>query len=294
MLSRGMKRTISIIGAGRTGKALGRALRERGWRIGAVATRSAASARAAVRAIGAGTAYARITAHVFEAEIILITTPDEAIAQAAEALARVARAGQPTLRGKIALHTSGALGRGVLSPLAKLGAATGSLHPMQTFSGKTVPRLRGITFAVEGDARARQAGRAIARALGGVPILIESTDKVAYHAAGALSAGHALALIEGATQTLMRIGFPRRRAVQTLLPLIREMLENFERVGPRAAWTGPVARGDYSVVARHVRALRKYPAEFALAYAALARLGARVLAEKPGEKLRRLESALTS
>jgi predicted short-subunit dehydrogenase-like oxidoreductase (DUF2520 family) len=292
MLSRGMKRTISIIGAGRTGKALGRALRERGWRIGAVATRSTASARAAVRAIGAGTAYARITAHVFEAEIILITTPDEAIAQAAEDLARVARAAQRTLRGKTALHTSGALDRSVLAPLAKLGAATGSLHPMQTFSGRNVPRLRGITFAVEGDARARQAGRAIARALGGVPILIESADKAAYHAAGALAAGHALALIEGATQTLVRIGFPRRRAEQTLLPLIRQMLENFERVGPRASWTGPVARGDYSVVARHMRALRKHPEEFAAAYGALARLGARVLAEKPGEKLRLLNRVL--
>lgn len=292
MLSRGMKRTISIMGAGRTGRALGKALHERGWRIGAVVTRSATSARAAVRAIGAGTAYARVTAHVLEAEIILLATPDEAIARAGEGLARVARAGQPTLRGKIALHTSGALDRSVLSALAKLGAATGSVHPMQTFSGKNVSRLRGITFAVEGDRRARQAGRAIARALGGVPIIIESADKAAYHAAGALAAGHALALIEGATQTLMRIGFPRRRAVQTLLPLIRQMLENFERVGPRAAWTGPVARGDYSVVASHMRALRKHPEEFAAAYAALARLGARVLAEKPGEKLRRLDSAL--
>lgn len=292
MLSRGMKRTISIIGAGRTGKALGRALGQSGWRIGAVVTRSATRARAAARAIGAGTAYARITAHVLEAEIVLITTPDEAIAQAAEDLARVARAAQLTLRGKIALHTSGALDRSVLSPLAKLGAATGSVHPMQTFSGKNVPRLRGVTFAVEGDVRARTAGRAIARALGGVPIIIESTEKAAYHAAGALAAGHALALVEGATRVLMRIGFRRRRAEQTLLPLMRQMLENFERVGPRAAWTGPVARGDYSVVASHMRALRKHPEEWAAAYAALARLGARVLAEKPGEKLRQLKRAL--
>ena len=72
--------------------------------------------------------------------------------------------------GKLFLHTSGALDRCVLAPLARMGAATGSLHPMQTFSGKRVPKLKGIVFAIEGDPRARQAARAIARSLGGVPI----------------------------------------------------------------------------------------------------------------------------
>ena len=50
-----MKRTLSIVGAGRVGRTLGKRLRERGWRIGAVVTRSTATSRAAVRAIGAGT-----------------------------------------------------------------------------------------------------------------------------------------------------------------------------------------------------------------------------------------------
>jgi predicted short-subunit dehydrogenase-like oxidoreductase (DUF2520 family) len=134
--------------------------------------------------------------------------------------------------------------------------------------------------------------QAIARALGGIPIAVESKDKPAYHAAGVLVAGHALALVEAATQVLMGVGFPRRRAEQTLLPLIRQMLDNFERFGPRPSWTGPVARGDYAVVAKHMNALRRHRPEFRQSYAALARLGARVLSEKAGARLRKLDRVL--
>jgi predicted short-subunit dehydrogenase-like oxidoreductase (DUF2520 family) len=163
---------------------------------------------------------------------------------------------------------------------------------MQTFSGKRVPKLDGIIFAVEGEPRARAMARSIARLLGGIPIDIDSKNKPAYHAAGVLAAGHALALIEAATLILTRVGFSRRRAEQTLLPLMRQMLDNFQGAGPRAAWTGPVARGDYAVVAKHMRALKQFRPEFAETYASLARLSARVLAKEPKTKLRELHRAL--
>ncbi len=289
MLSRWMKRTISIVGAGRVGRTLGKCLRKRGWRIGAVVTRSKRTSRAAVRAIGGGTAYGRPTRHALEADVILLAAPDDALVSIAKELARF---GREASRGKIVLHTSGALDSGVLRPLARLGASAGSLHPMQTFSGRNIPKLDGTIFAVEGDPCARRTAQSIARLLGGVPIGIDSKNKPAYHAAGVLAAGHALALVEAATQVLTQVGFPRRRAVQTLLPLIRQMLDNFETLGSRRSWTGPVARGDYAVVARHMSALQRQPPEFRQSYAALARLGARMLSPTPGAELRQLDRAL--
>jgi predicted short-subunit dehydrogenase-like oxidoreductase (DUF2520 family) len=280
-----MRRSVSIVGAGRTGKALAAGLRKRGWRIGAVVTRSRAKSRNAVRAIGGGTPYDRLTSHIFECDVILLTTPDSALAPVARSLATI---GKPACRGKIFLHVSGALSSSVLSPLARFGAITGSMHPMQTFTGRGTPDLKDIIFAVEGAPQARRAGEAIARALGGIPVAIDAQDKPAYHAAGALVAGHALALVEAATEILTRIGFPRRRAVQTLLPLMRQMLDNFQAFGPAASWTGPLARGDYSTVAKHVKALRKYPPEFGQSYTALARLAARVLSQDPRIQLREL------
>jgi predicted short-subunit dehydrogenase-like oxidoreductase (DUF2520 family) len=69
----------------------------------------------------------------------------------------------------------------------------------------------------------------------------------------------------------------RGEAVRALLQLTRQVLENFERLGPRAAWTGPLARGDYGVVAAHLAAMKRLPREFSNAYAALNSLATLVL-----------------
>jgi predicted short-subunit dehydrogenase-like oxidoreductase (DUF2520 family) len=284
-----MSRSVSIVGAGRLGRALGRSLRRLGWRIGAVVTRSGAHSRAAVRAIGAGQPFATLTSAVMDADVILLATPDDVLADVARQLARLAGR---KCGGKIVLHGSGALDNSVLRALARCGAATGSIHPMQTFTNNSRPNLQGVIFAIEGDARARRAAGAIARSLGGVPVPLASGSKPAYHAAGTLVAGHALALTEAAAQMLIKLGFTRPHAVQTLLPLMRQMLDNFEKHGPRAAWTGPASRGDYATVKKHRRALRRHPREFGDSYAALVRLSARVLAKNPNATLKQFDRAL--
>ena len=81
--------SLSIIGAGRVGRALGRRLHELGWNIGVVATTSLASAKRAVRFIGAGSASAGVTRRIVISQVILISTPDHAVARQARELARI-------------------------------------------------------------------------------------------------------------------------------------------------------------------------------------------------------------
>src|SRR6266568_1698944 len=271
-----MPNSLAIIGAGRVGRALGRRLREAGWKIGAVVTRGEPSARRAVRFIGAGKACAGMTRQVLSSQVILITTPDDEITVAAQELARV---GEEELRGRVVLHTSGALDSGVLETVRERGAAVGSMHPLQSFSGVTVPSLEGKVFAIEGETQAVRVARQIARELGGTPVRVAGNKKLLYHAAAAMAAGHVLAVEEAATQLLVSLGMKRSEAVRALLPLTRQVLDNFERLGPRAAWTGPLSRGDYKVVKAHLEALRDSPEEFAEAYDALNGLAARVLAQ---------------
>ena len=284
-----MSRTLSIVGAGRVGKTLGKCLHQLGWRLGAVLTRTKATSRAAAHFIGAGSPHASLTNDIFNVGVILISTPDDALADTAKSLAQL---GGTACRGKVILHTSGALDRQVLEPLARLGASTGSLHPMQTFSGRGIPNLKNVTFAIEGDRRSLIVTREIAKALGGVPVAINGKDKPAYHATAVLVCGSEFALMEAAIRILVRIGFTRRRALQTLLPLTRQMLDNIERLGPRAAWTGPMSRGDYAIIAKHEEALRSYPHEYLNAYAALAQLAAKVLSKNPSAAKRQLKRAL--
>lgn len=305
-----MKRSVSIIGAGRVGKTLGRRLHERGWRIAAVVTRSADTARAAVRTIGAGTPMvfgggsglqfrenrkgsAGVSSldlkAVFAADVIFITTADDFLPSIARAIARNAGA---RCRGKVILHTAATLDRTALAPFARCGASVGSLHPMQAFGGTVMPNLENVIFAVEGDREASRVATSIAKSLGGIPVAIHTRDKAIYHASAVIGVGSAYATVETGLQMLMRIGFSRRRAQQTLFPLMRQILDNIERLGPRAAWTGPLSREDYAIVAKHAKALREYPREFRDAYAALALLAGRVLAKNPPAALKKIAQSL--
>ena len=286
MLTR-MPKRIAIVGAGRVGRALGQRLRELGWRIGVVAATTEASARRAVRFIGAGQAQAGVSRQVFGSTTILVSVPDDVIAKVADELARM---GGEELHGKVVLHTSGALDAGVLQSVRVCGAAVGSMHPMQTFSGVGVPPLEGKVFAIEGDEVAVRKARGIARALGGSPVSIAAAMKPLYHAAGAFAAGHLLALEEAGVQMLMTAGMKRREATRALLSLSRQVLDHYEKLGPHKAWTGPLSRGDYGVVEGHEAALRQFAPEFLEAYQAVSRLAARVLAHDPAAILQELET----
>ncbi len=286
MLSHGMRASVAIVGPGRVGRSLGRCLRESGWRIGAVVAKDLPSARQAVRFIQAGEPCGSLTHRVLYSRLILISTPDRAITEIARELAEI---GGEELKKKVVLHTSGALDSGVLEPVRKCGAAVGSMHVLQTFSGVGVPPLEGRVFAIEGDAAALRMAREIARMLGGVPVRIAAEKKPLYHAACVLAAGHTLAVMEAATRLMMSVGMNRREALRAILPLTRQVLENFERFGPAKSWTGPLARGDYDVIAAHDAELRNVPPEFAAAHEALNRLGAAILAREPEVARERLD-----
>jgi predicted short-subunit dehydrogenase-like oxidoreductase (DUF2520 family) len=269
------------------------------------------SARQARRRIGSGTPQAGVSESVLAADVILIATPDRAIGDTAEALAQLGEsnpsvAGRAAKRqskprdkpwqGKIVLHTSGALTSDALRPLALRGAATGSLHPLQTFSGRTIPSLAGSVCVIEGSASALLMARRICRDLGCIAVVLPPRNKAAYHAGAALAAGHILAVFEAAVRMLIESGFSRRNAIAALLPLTRQTLANYERLGPseapRAAWTGPLSRGDFGVIERHLQALRGFPKEYGRAYEALSKLAVKVLANGSRAKQRLLQRTL--
>jgi len=269
------------------GRALGRRLRELGWKIGAVCARSKASARNAVRFIGAGRPQAGLTVQALTSRVVLLTVPDDAIPAVASELAQI---GGDEWRGLIVLHTSGALDSTVLSPLKSCGAAVGSMHPLQSFSGVGAPPLEGRVFGIEGDEPAVRVARRIARALEGTPVQLRAEKKALYHAAGALAAGHLLAMEEAGVQLLMNAGITRAAATKALLSLSRQVLDNYEKLGPHYAWTGPLSRGDYGVVASHQDALQEFRSEFLEAYQSVSRLAARVLSEETETMLKELET----
>lgn len=278
-----MPTTVAVVGAGRVGRSLGWALRERGFRLGAVVTTNLRSSRAAVRFLRAGKPLARIEEAVAEGGIVLISTPDRAVAEVARALARLPL----RWRGKVVLHTSGALPSRELLPLRRRGAAVGCLHPLFPFPHalKTLPR--GIVFGVEGDPRACAMAARLARTLGGTIVRVQAKRKTHYHAAAVMAAGHLLTLLELAGRVLARAGVRGRDARRALLPLAEATLQSYSRWGVRA-WTGPIKRGDAETVWRHLVALKEMPLGVQHVYLALAQASVALYRKRPDKATREL------
>ena len=212
-------------------------------------------------------------------EIIWFCVTDDAIAGAARDLAA-----RVDWKGKIALHSSGALSSDELAPLQHRGAAIGSVHPMMTFVRSSDVDMKGVPFALEGDTRAVHVGRRVALDLGGMPFRISKENKVLYHAMGSFSSPMVVAVLALAERIAAAAGIPRSKIHAVMGPILLKTLDNFLKNGAAAAFSGPINRGDLDTVRKHVTELGRVPGARE-AYAALARAAAEMLPIKRRDEL---------
>lgn len=260
------KPSVSIIGSGRLGRALAIALVESGYSVRALVARRAAGAEKAAGLVPRTSPPVQALAvkdlaKLPPTDLILITTPDDAIEQIAHNLAALensfAALETSKARRRTVLHTSGALSSAVLAPLAEVGLNTGSLHPLVSVSDPRsgAKALRGAFYCVEGDRIATRLARGIVGDFGGKSFSIAPENKAIYHAAALITAGHLTALIDLAMEMLVSCGLSRSRAQEVLMPLVESAVNNLKVSRPEKALTGTFARGDLATVRRHLEAL---------------------------------------
>lgn len=187
-------------------------------------------------------------------DLVVIATPDDAIASVAAAI-------EPSDRAVIA-HLAGSLGLDVLAPHRR----TAALHPLVSLPDPEVGAARlasGAWFAVAGDPLVQRA----VDDLGGRRFEIADPDRAAYHAAAAVASNHLVALFGQVERIAGEIGVPP----EAYLDLARATLDNVAELGAAAALTGPVARGDWATVIRHLAALDPTERDLYLELAAAAR-----------------------
>ncbi|MGC1371305.1 MAG: DUF2520 domain-containing protein [Candidatus Sulfotelmatobacter sp.] len=270
------KSPIAIIGAGNLANALAVGLRQANCKIDEIVSpsRVASVKRARTLAREVRASASTIYRARLRAEIVWFCVPDREIASAAESLSEAT-----DWHGKVALHSSGALTSDTLEVLRRRGAAVASIHPLMTFVRGSRALPKGAPFALEGDPKALRVARALVLKLRGDPFTIHKRDKGAYHAWGMFLSPLFIALLAAAERVASAAGFRRPDARKRMLPILRQTLSNYERMGAPQSFSGPIARGDVDTVSRHLKELGRTPAAREV-YVALVRLAMRELPAK--------------
>ncbi|HZA78311.1 MAG TPA: Rossmann-like and DUF2520 domain-containing protein [Acidimicrobiales bacterium] len=234
---------LRIVGPGRAGTSLSRALANAGWEV--------------TPPLGRGDDLSGAAAGV---DLLVIGTPDDRVRG-------VARAVEPVPTTVVA-HLAGSLGLGALAPHPRRAA----IHPLVALPSPEVgaKRLFGAWFAVAGDPLAHD----VVRALRGRGFEVADADRPTYHAAAVVASNHLVALLGQVQRLGEGVGVP----FEAYLDLVRATVDNVAALGPAAALTGPAARGDEATIRRHLRSL---PPDERRAYRALAE-AARRLAHEDG------------
>lgn len=272
------------MGAGRLGTALGLQLTRAGYRVQEIipgtSSTSIRNARALAREIGSRVSTpdkARLGA-----DVVWLCVPDREISRTANNLAK-----RKEWAGKVVFHSSGALPSDELNSLRQAGAAVAAVHPFMTFVSGAVPSLDGVAFGIEGDAKALKIAQRLARSMGAVTFPIKKEKKAAYHAWGGFSSPLLVALLMTGEQVAREAGINAKDAQNKMMPIIRQTLSNYEKLGPAAAFTGPLVRGDAEVVRRHLNLLKRVPAAREV-YLSLARSALKTLPVRNRKELQRV------
>lgn len=211
---------LRVVGPGRAGGALVTALGRAGWDVAEPIRRGEDPTAA-----GDGV------------DLLVLATPDGTIAEVAAAVAPV-----PTT---VVAHLAGSLGLDVLGDHPRVAA----LHPLVALPDAATGAERlaaGAWFAVAGDPLV---GTVVAD-LGGRSFTVADEDRTRYHAAAVIASNHLVALL-GQVERVAPEGVP----LAAFLDLVRGTVDNVAALGPAAALTGPVARGDWATVEAHLAAL---------------------------------------
>ncbi len=275
-----MAHTLNLVGAGHVGRALGRLFAASGaFALQDVLTRSAAGAQEAVDFIGAGRACADVGG-MRPAPVWMLAVGDDAIAPACAALAQA-----QSLEGAVVFHCSGAKASSELAAARAAGAFVASVHPVRSFAdpAAVAAGFAGTFCGIEGDVAALAVLEPAFTAIGARLVRIDPAAKTVYHAAAVFASNYLVTVVDAALRAYAAAGVPEEVARELARPLATEALANVFRIGPAAALSGPVARGDFATVARQQEAVTRWDAATGQLYEALVAPTADLARRKRGQ-----------
>ncbi len=270
-------KSLNVIGCGNVGRTLARLWAQRGLvDIRSILNRSLQSAEDAVDFVGNGRAVERFD-QLDHADLIMMAVSDESIESVCEQLCRTDALG-PNV---VLFHCSGSLPSALLAQARTHGASVAGLHPIKSFADpeSALVTFEGTYCAVEGDEVACGVIGDLLRSCGAIPLAVDPARKAVYHSATVFVCNYLTALMEVGLRCFEQSGVDRAAALRAIRPMVEGTVANVFRLGPAGALTGPIARGEPSVVQAECDALEAWDPRIGQIYKDLGRIALELSAE---------------
>lgn len=257
---------VGFIGAGKVAKGFGKYLVNNSITVKGYYSRSFSSSEDAAKITGS-CAYEDVKKIINECDLILITTPDDAIEEVCNYISQEIG----FKNGQVIAHMSGATSSDILKSSKEQGCFTYSIHPLQAFADieKSVEDLKSTPFGIEGDAEKLNDVIQLIEKCGNDYFIINKEDKVLYHAAACIVSNYLVTLMDVGISFMKAVGIEEKKAFEALYPLVSGSLQNVRKLGSARALTGPIARGDIKTLEHHVKETEKKLPELLQIYSIL-------------------------
>lgn len=236
---------IALIGAGNVATHLGRALKQAGYKIIQLFSRTISSASELAEKLQCPyvTDLNLVTSN---ADIYLVSVKDDALDKVIPQLVKQ----NPNA---LFLHTSGSTSMNVWEGYVK---RYGVLYPLQTFSKRFVVDFKTVTFYVEAvDPTDLDIVRQMAYSLSENVYETDSEQRLYVHLAAVFACNFSNHMYAIAYKLLQEKGL----SFVPLLPLVDETVRKIHQLNPVGAQTGPARRWDRMIMNKHESLLKTCP-----------------------------------
>lgn len=241
---------VGFIGAGKVGNTLGKYFEQNNIELTGYYDTDINVALEAADFTRSGM-YTSLSELVKSSDMIFITTTDSTIENVWGDVKEL------SIENKIFCHCSGALSSDIFKGIEEKGAFGYSIHPLFSCSSKTssYKNLYDALITIEGSKERLLEVEELFKGIGNKTKIIDSSQKIKYHAAAVFASNQTIALAGQATDILEQCGFTRYEAIKSILFLMGHAIENIEIQGLAEALTGPVERNDIVTVQKHLQVL---------------------------------------
>ncbi len=251
------EKRITIIGIGKVGYALLNKLLDNDYNLYSAVEKSLNIYKKIKREQKKIILYKEIKKEIiFDSDVIIIAVKDDEI----ENICKILKGFRINLQNKIIFHTSGVLSSGVISKYLKNETNSGSFQPVQTFNSHSInqkEKFHNSYILLEGGRNFLKYAKKVCNDINAKYLIVDKKQKRFFHITSVFASNYLVTYFDLIFNNYLTKYFSNKKIFNVLKPLILSTIDNIDLSDNfYDALSGPIERGDFNTIRRHLQDLK--------------------------------------